>query len=130
MPRVLVAIHTEGAPCPGQAQWIEVDDAAGIRQRIGTVLRAAASEGHGAAEKVDAQGWRVLAYDGLPDFGPHPDVDELLVYLDAADDYGEPFENCGPAGASTARARQRTRSLIPTREATPTLVPGCAITSS
>lgn len=86
MPRILVAIHAEGAPCQAQVQWMEVDDAAGIRQRIATMLQAAASEGRGAPEKVDAQGWRVLAYDALPDFGPHPDVDELLAYLDFADD--------------------------------------------
>lgn len=92
MPRILVAIHADGAPSQGQAQWMEVDDAAGIRQRIATMLRAAASEDREAPGKIDVQGWSVLAYDGLPDFGPHPDVDELLAYLDAADDYGEPFE--------------------------------------
>ena len=56
------------------------------------LLRAASSDGRLAPGTVDAEEWGVLAYDGLPDFGPHPDLDELLAYLDAADDYGEPFE--------------------------------------
>lgn len=30
--------------------------------------------------------------DDLPDFGPHPKIEELLVYQYAVDDYGEPFD--------------------------------------
>ena len=92
MPRILVAVHTDGAPCRRQAQWIEVDDAADVRRTITMLLRAASSNGRLAPGTADAKEWGVLAYDGLPDFGPHPDLDELLAYLDAADDYGEPFE--------------------------------------
>lgn len=92
MPRILVAVHTDGAPGRRQDQWIEVDDAADVRRTITMLLRAASSNGRLAPGTADAKEWGVLAYDGLPDFGPHPDLDELLAYLDAADDYGEPFE--------------------------------------
>lgn len=36
--------------------------------------------------------WTVLAYESLPDFGPHADLGELLAWLDAVDEYGPPFE--------------------------------------
>lgn len=92
MPRILVVVHTDGAPCCRQAQWIGVDDAAGVRNKIATMLRAASLDGRLTPGTVDAKEWSVLAYDGLPDFGLNPDLDELLAYLDAAEDYGEPFE--------------------------------------
>lgn len=92
MPRILVAGRAVTASDHRHVQWIEVDDAAGVRQTIATMLRSASSDGRLAPRAVDAQEWSVLAYEGLPDFGPHPDLDELLVYLDVADDYGEPFE--------------------------------------
>ena len=84
MTRIFVAIRATGADEFSHGQWIEVDDAAAIRRRIAEVLRV--------SPQADARNWCVLAYDGLPDFGPHPNLDELLAYLDAMDEYGEPFE--------------------------------------
>lgn len=84
MPRIFVAVRAIGADKYSRGQWIEVDDAVTIRRTIAEVLRASLQAG--------ARNWRVFAYDGLPDFGPHPSLDELLVYLDAMDEYGEPFE--------------------------------------
>lgn len=84
MPRIFVAIRATGADECSHGQWIEVDDAAAIRRRIAELLRASPQAG--------TRDWCVLAYDGLPDFGPQPIVDDLLAYLDAVDEYGEPFE--------------------------------------
>lgn len=84
MPRIFVAIRAAGAEGCSHGQWIEVDDAAAIRRKITDVLRA--------SPQASARDWCVLAYDGLPDFGPRPNVEELLAYLDAVNDYGEPFE--------------------------------------
>lgn len=84
MPRIFVAVRAAGEKGCRNGQWIDVEDADAIRRTIAEMLHTTQQEGD--------QGWCVHAYDGLPDFGPHPDVDSLLAYLDAVDDYGEPFE--------------------------------------
>ncbi|KAB8173387.1 hypothetical protein FKV24_014180 [Lysobacter maris] len=82
MARILVAVQAVGAYGERLSQWIDVDDADAMRRKIAEVLRGLPG----------VQGWCVLAYDGMPDLGPYPDIGELLAYLDAVDDYGEPFE--------------------------------------
>ncbi|HDS1299530.1 TPA: hypothetical protein QEK30_000848 [Stenotrophomonas maltophilia] len=37
--------------------------------------------------------WEVLAYDGLPDIGRCQDLDDLLPWLDAVDEFGAAFES-------------------------------------
>lgn len=66
------------------SRWLDVVDADALRRQIAGLV-----DPHGSG---CAQAWEVLAYDGLPDFGPHPDLDELLAWLDAVDEYGAPFE--------------------------------------
>jgi hypothetical protein len=66
------------------SQWLDVDDATAVRRQVAGLLDP---------EKIGGSpAWKVLAYEGLPDFGMRPDLDELLAYLDAVDEYGEPFE--------------------------------------
>jgi hypothetical protein len=91
MPRILVASGAGVEPGHRTCQWITVGSADDIIEKI-TAMQQSSSffrelEPSGADPK-----WSVLAYEGLPDFGPHPDLDDLLAYLDAVDDYGEPFE--------------------------------------
>jgi hypothetical protein len=73
------------------SRWFDVVDAQVLHKEIARLLAHEVGEGGGA--------WTVLAYDGLPDFGPHPDLDELLAWLDAVDEYGPPFEALWASGA-------------------------------
>lgn len=82
------------------SQWLDIVDADVLRRQIASLLDA---EGGGGG-----QDWEVLAYDGLPDFGPHPDPDELLAYLDAVDEYGASFEVWWAACAPTTRCSTAT----------------------
>jgi antirestriction protein len=84
MSRIFVAVRAAEEKAIPSGRWIDLDDGDAVRRQIEGVLQACHQDA--------AEGRSVLAYDGLPDFGPHPDVDELLAYLDAVDDYGEAFE--------------------------------------
>ena len=91
MARICVAVRASGGADDSGAQWIEMDDAYAVRCAI--------AKGCPALEQEDAHTWSVLAYDGLPDFGPRPDLDELLAWLDAVDEYGPPFEALWASGS-------------------------------
>lgn len=65
-------------------RWLKVSDAEALRQKINVLVDR---EGSGAASE-----WEVIGYDGLPEFGPRPELNELVAYLDAVDEYGAPFE--------------------------------------
>ncbi len=83
MARICVTVRP-GGDTDGGGQWIDVDDADAMHRTISRLMHVDSIR--------DAHEWCVLAYDGLPDFGPHPDLDELLAWLDAVDEYGPPFE--------------------------------------
>ncbi|WP_158549330.1 antirestriction protein ArdA [Lysobacter silvisoli] len=92
MTRILLSVRAAGAEDSRHDQkWVEVADADVIRRTIAQSLGGSHQEG--------AQDWCVLAYEGLPDFGPHPDLDELLAWLDAVDEYGPAFEALWATGA-------------------------------
>lgn len=84
MARIFVAVRAVAVEGDRFGQWIDVDESDAMRRRMAEAQRGQPQAG--------ARGWCVLAYDDLPDFGLHPDIEELLAYLDAVDDYGEPFE--------------------------------------
>jgi hypothetical protein len=81
MARIFLAVRAAGADGNWQARWIDVQTTGA--GHVDTV---------GALPRGSREAWHVLAYEGLPDFGPHPDINELLAYLDAVEDYGEAFE--------------------------------------
>ena len=66
------------------SRWFDVVDAQVVHNQIAKFLVQEACEGDTS--------WTVLAYEGLPACGPHPDLDELLACLDAVDEYAPPFE--------------------------------------
>lgn len=84
MARIRVARRIGGEASHRHSQWFDVVDADALRRQIDGLL---GPEGSG-----DGPAWEVLAYDGLPDFGRRPDLDELLAWLDAADEFGAAFE--------------------------------------
>ena len=84
MARLFVAIRGAGGQGDWLARWIDVEDAGAAGHD--------SADGQGAWAQKACQAWHVVAYDGLPDFGPQPDLNELLAYLDAVDEYGEAFE--------------------------------------
>lgn len=95
-------------------RWIEVTDAEDMQADIAEMLRESpfpnvmvpcpecpgapdegdlvCSECGGTGEVPSAEEWAIHDYDGLPSsFGEHPDLDLLVAYADAAEQYGEPF---------------------------------------
>lgn len=65
-------------------RWIEVTDADDMQEEIAAMLRESPCPG--------AEEWAVHDYDGLPSsFGEYPDLNLLVDYADAAEEYGEPF---------------------------------------
>jgi len=84
MARICVARRVGGKASHRHGQWFDVVDADALRRQIDGLLDPEGSGG--------GRDWEVLAYDGLPDFGPQPDLDELLAWLDAVDELGAPFE--------------------------------------
>lgn len=84
MARLFVAVRDTGGQGDWLARWIDVEDTGTAGHDLADVL--------GAWAQKACQEWHVVAYDGLPDFGPQPDLNALLAYLDAVDDYGEAFE--------------------------------------
>lgn len=91
MARICVACHARKDASHRGSRWFDVVDAQVLRKEIAELLAQEAGEGEAA--------WMVLAYEGLPDFGPHPDLGELLAWLDAVDEYGPPFEALWASGA-------------------------------
>lgn len=91
MAPICVVVQAGSGADGGSGQWIEVDDA--------DAVRCAVAKGCPALGQEDAHTWSVLAYDGLPDFGPRPDLDELLAWLDAVGEYGLPFQALWASGS-------------------------------
>ena len=83
MARLFVAIRGIGDQGDWLARWIDVEDSGAAGH--------GPLDGLGAWAQKACQQWHVVAYDGLPAFGPQPDLGELLAYLDAVDEYGEAF---------------------------------------
>lgn len=90
MARLFVAIRGADGQGDWLARWIDVEDARAAGQDP--------ADGQGAWAQKACQAWHVVAYDGLPDFGPQPDLNELLAYLDAVDEFGEASRRCGGVG--------------------------------
>ena len=67
------------------ARWFEVVDGEQLHRQLAEFVQ---EEGGGGDM---APAWEVLAYDGLPDFGPQPELAELLAWLDAVDEFGAAF---------------------------------------
>jgi hypothetical protein len=84
MARIRVARRICGKASHRHSQWFDLVDAGVLHRQIDVLLGP-----DGGANRRD---WEVLAYDGLPDFGPQPDLTELLVWLDAVDELGALFE--------------------------------------
>lgn len=84
MARIRVARRIGGETSHRHSRWFDVVDADALRRQIDGLPDL---EGSG-----DGRDWEVLAYDGLPDFGPQPELTELLAWLDAVDEFGEAFE--------------------------------------
>jgi len=78
MARICVACHASKDASHRSSRWFDLVDARVLHSQIAELLAQEADKGDPA--------WRVLAYEGLPNFGPHPNLDELLVWLDAADE--------------------------------------------
>ncbi|MCD9045930.1 antirestriction protein ArdA [Luteimonas sp. MHLX1A] len=91
MARICVARDASKAAGHRGSRWLEVVDAEVLHKEIAGLLAQEAREGDAA--------WAVLAYEGLPDFGPHPNLGELLAWLDAVDEYGPPFEALWATGS-------------------------------
>ncbi|MEL6046731.1 antirestriction protein ArdA [Stenotrophomonas maltophilia] len=84
-------------------RWFAVVDGERLRRQLAEF--AGKEDDGGDGEPA----WEVCAYEGLPDFGPHPDLNELLAYLDAMDEYGAAFAAWWAQGGFTR--------VIPTAEA-------------
>lgn len=84
MARIRVAERIGAETSHRHSQWFDVVNADALRRQIDGLLDLQESE--------DGRTWEVVDYDGLPDFGPQPDLDELLAWLDAVDEFGVPFE--------------------------------------
>ena len=91
MARICVACDASKAAGHRSTRWLDVVDAEVLHKEIAELLAQEAREGDDA--------WMVLAYEGLPDFGPHPNLSELLAWLDAVDEYGPPFEALWATGS-------------------------------
>lgn len=81
MARLFVVVRPAGTDGHWQGRWIDIEDAGAGHPDTLVALAGRSRED-----------WHVLAYEGLPDFGPHPDPQALLAYLDAVEDYGDAFE--------------------------------------
>lgn len=109
MARICVACDASKAAGHRSTRWLEVVDADVLHKEIAGEVAQEAREGDAA--------WVVLAYEGLPDFGPHPDLGELLAWLNAADEYCPPFEALWATG-SFARVLQAAEAFADSYQGT------------
>lgn len=86
MARIRVACRAGKDARHRGARWFEVVDGEQLRRQLAEFLH----EGSVGSDVLAT--WEVDAYDGLPDFGPQPDLAELLAWLDAVDEFGAAFE--------------------------------------
>lgn len=90
MARICISCPAGGRGDHRRSRWLDLVDADVVRRQIAGLL-----DQEGICDDRD---WCVVGYEGLPDFGTQPDVDELLAYLDAVDDHGEPFRKLWASG--------------------------------